>query len=168
MTDNETITDEQLIIALEEHIRLRNLGICEPDTPLHMLILLLDLINDQKAQIKQLENIERFATKTIEKQEAEIERLNVELVGMRGACESYKMHYDNAQVEIDELQKLLDLSNKLLDKKQKEMEGETVWNYVKINVKYLEADIVNRTTNIYPVSNAVLDATGEFLHFGGN
>ena len=38
-----------------------------------------------------------------EKQQAEIEKLNVELVGMRGACESYKMHYDNAQAEIERL-----------------------------------------------------------------
>lgn len=37
-------------------------------------------------------------------QKAEIERLNVELVGMRGACESYKMHYDNACAEVEELQ----------------------------------------------------------------
>lgn len=37
----------------------------------------------------------------INRQQAEIERLNVELVGMRGACNSYKMHYDNTQVEIE-------------------------------------------------------------------
>ena len=35
----------------------------------------------------------------------ENENLNVELVGMRGACESYKMHYDNAQAEIKDLKK---------------------------------------------------------------
>lgn len=39
--------------------------------------------------------------------EAEIEKLNVELVGMRGACESYKMHYDNAQAEIERLKRPL-------------------------------------------------------------
>lgn len=33
----------------------------------------------------------------------EIEKLTVELVGMRGACESYKMHYENAQAEKKEL-----------------------------------------------------------------
>lgn len=68
----------------------------------------LDLINRQKAQIQKLEKIERFATKTIEKQDAEIEKLNVELVGMRGACESYKIHYDNAQAEIESLKKQLE------------------------------------------------------------
>jgi hypothetical protein len=44
----------------------------------------------------------------INRQKAEIEKLNVELVGMRGACESYKMHYDNAQAEIEKLQALVD------------------------------------------------------------
>jgi predicted nucleic acid-binding Zn-ribbon protein len=39
----------------------------------------------------------------INRQKEEIENLNVELVGMRGACESYKMHYDNAQAEIEDL-----------------------------------------------------------------
>ena len=42
----------------------------------------------------------------IKEKNAEIEKLNVDLVGMRGACESYKMHYDNAQAEIERLQKL--------------------------------------------------------------
>jgi hypothetical protein len=37
-----------------------------------------DLINRQQAEIKQLETIERVATKTIEKQDAEIERLKKE------------------------------------------------------------------------------------------
>ena len=54
----------------------------------------------------------------INRQKAEIERLNVELVGMRGACESYKLHYDNAKAEIAELQRQLqegiDLSDTVL------------------------------------------------------
>lgn len=41
----------------------------------------------------------------INQQQAEIEKLNVELVGMRGACNSYKMHYDNAKEEIERLKK---------------------------------------------------------------
>lgn len=40
----------------------------------------------------------------INRQQAEIEKLNVELVGMRGACNSYKMHYDNAKTENERLQ----------------------------------------------------------------
>lgn len=38
----------------------------------------LDLINRQQKKIKKLENIEHFATKTVEKQEKEIERLTIE------------------------------------------------------------------------------------------
>ena len=41
----------------------------------------------------------------INRQQTQIEKLNVDLVGMRGACESYKIHYDNAQAEIAELQR---------------------------------------------------------------
>lgn len=37
----------------------------------------------------------------VEDLKTELENKNVELVGMRGACESYKMHYDNAQAEIE-------------------------------------------------------------------
>lgn len=39
-----------------------------------------------------------------EQQKAEIEKLNVDLVGMRGAANSYKMHYEKAQAEIDKYQ----------------------------------------------------------------
>lgn len=37
------------------------------------------------------------------RQKAEIERLTTELVGMRGAANSYKMHYDKSQAENKEL-----------------------------------------------------------------
>lgn len=47
----------------------------------------------------------------INRQQAEIERLNVDLVGMRGACNSYKMHYDNAKAEIKRLTQLAELGN---------------------------------------------------------
>ena len=40
-------------------------------------------------------------------QKAENEKLNVELAGMRGACESYKIHYDNAQAEIEKLRNIV-------------------------------------------------------------
>ncbi len=49
-----------------------------------------------------LEDIKSSSNQVIE-QQAEIEKLNVELVGMKGACNSYKMHYDNAKAEIEEL-----------------------------------------------------------------
>lgn len=44
---------------------------------------------------------------------AELENKNVELVGMRGACESYKMHYDNAQAEVERLKTRNDELNAL-------------------------------------------------------
>ena len=50
----------------------------------------------------------------IARQQAEIERLNVELVGMRGACESYKMYYDAALKKIKVLEYELDEMNELV------------------------------------------------------
>lgn len=50
------------------------------------------------------------------RKKAESEKLNVDLVGMRGACESYKIHYDNAQAEIERLR--IQQSNLIADYKQ--------------------------------------------------
>ena len=63
----------------------------------------LDLINRLEKTNRKNERIIELADKTIETQKAEIERLNVELVGMRGAANSYKMHYDKSQAENKEL-----------------------------------------------------------------
>lgn len=61
----------------------------------------VDLINRQKAEIAVL-SVENSNSKIcVEDLNAELENKNVELVGMRGACESYKMHYDNARAEIE-------------------------------------------------------------------
>ena len=73
MTDNEIMTFEQAMFILRH-------GSCESDHKYLEAVLVIQ----EKIQF----------------QKAEIHRLNVELVGMRGACESYKMHYDNAQAEI--------------------------------------------------------------------
>ena len=92
MTENK-FTDEEVIRALEccKDADCLNCprwseewtsGMCADFLP-----SLLDLINRQKA---------------------EIERLTVELVGMRGAANSYKMHYDNAKAEIERLKETLD------------------------------------------------------------
>ena len=54
-----------------------------------------------------LKSIDKFALDLINRLKAEIEKLNVELVGMRGACESYKMHYDNARAENESLKEAL-------------------------------------------------------------
>ena len=52
----------------------------------------------------------------INRLKAENEKFNVELVGMRGACNSYKMHYDNAQAEIKRLKKETKDLHKVCDK----------------------------------------------------
>ena len=64
-----------------------------------------------------------------DEQKAEIEKLNVELVGMRGACESYKIHYDNAQAEIERLNirnKALTAITKNYDWKFKKAKSEAI------------------------------------------
>ena len=58
-------------------------------------------INQSDAE--EIYKIAKNALDLINRKDAEIEKLNVELVGMRGACESYKMHYDKAQAEIERL-----------------------------------------------------------------
>jgi superfamily II helicase len=71
-----------------------------------------------------------------DRQNAEIERLTVELVGMRGACESYKMHYDNAQAEIERLKKtIVDLNANLSESVNCFTRMETLY---KIKCKELE------------------------------
>ena len=67
-----------------------------------------DLINRQKAEIEKSEKVEHFSNKTIETANTEIERLNIELQSMRSAANSYKMHYEKAQIEIERLQKNID------------------------------------------------------------
>lgn len=64
----------------------------------------LDLINRQKAEIKQLETIERFAAKTIEKQSAENEKLRNAFMGecMLSACSREKEIKDEAIKEFAE------------------------------------------------------------------
>ena len=83
----------------------------------------LNLINRQKAEVEDLQNelyVVKFKNSDLQ---STYQALKIDLESMRSAANSYKIHYDNAQAEVYELQKLLDLSNKLLDKKQKEMEG---------------------------------------------
>jgi hypothetical protein len=80
-TDNEIIKDMETCIKYREE---RECGNCSRIGRYQCAVTLMkdafDIINRLKA---------------------ENEKLNVELVGMRGACESYKMHYDNAQAEIE-------------------------------------------------------------------
>ena len=78
------MTDKEIIKALE--CCFNNEENCD-NCPQHSRTCIDDLLKSSLDLIKQ--------------QQAEIEKLNVELVGMRGACNSYKMHYDNAKIEIE-------------------------------------------------------------------
>jgi hypothetical protein len=67
-----------------------------------------EIINEATEAVEKNFNAGCYAgdlLRIIKEKNAEIEKLNVDLVGMRGACESYKMHYDNAQAEIERLRK---------------------------------------------------------------
>lgn len=79
MTDNEIIKALECCISnykcRECHYKPKEHTKSTLGCSLEVVKYALDLINSQKEQIKKLENIERLATKTIEKQEAEIERL---------------------------------------------------------------------------------------------
>lgn len=103
------MTEIEIIKAVESCLQLtEECGVCplQENTHCHELLLaeLKKLLNSYKEIIKSHEKAEHFAEKTIEAQEKEIEKLNVELVGMRGACESYKIHYAKAQTKLEKLQ----------------------------------------------------------------
>lgn len=65
---------------------------------------------DPKAEIERIDVTVADMIDLINRQQEELEKLNVELVGMRGACNSYKTHYDNAQTEIKRLERELDIA----------------------------------------------------------
>ena len=75
---------------------------------------ILNFINRQKVIIEKSEKVEQFANKTIETANAEIEKLNIELQSMRSAANSYKMHYEKAQTEINKLKQENDFFRKTI------------------------------------------------------
>ena len=85
-------------------------------------------------------------------QKAEIERLNVELVGMRGACESYKIHYDNAKAEIAELQRRLQEGIDLSD---------TVLKIVKSEARKEFAELIKQSTTDKSIDELLEEMEGE-------
>ena len=118
------MTDEEIIKALECCISANEgLKDCKSDCPLHyhvkciikLMKLSRDIINKKNAEIDILIRKKEALRDEIASLQAKNEDLTVELVGMRGACESYKMHYDNAQAEIKCLKTLIDLSKKTID-----------------------------------------------------
>lgn len=79
---------------------------------------------------------------------SEVERLTVELDAMRGAANSYKMHYENAKAEVareifEEIEKIMDTLIYDYKKVSRYQDGDTVW-YVKdfllaeLKKKYME------------------------------
>ena len=83
MTDEEVIKAFECCISSSTSLACFNCPMAKnhecngSNTNVNKLVVenALDLINRQKAEIEKLENIERIATKTIETQSAEIERL---------------------------------------------------------------------------------------------
>ena len=103
---------------------------------------------------------------------AEIEKLNVELVGMRGACESYKMHYDNAQAEIKRLRNAILFT---IDTEQVNEVKQDILNTVEYNIELIKSDAIEEykekvkailmDKGIYPVvvKNALNEAEKEVI-----
>lgn len=107
------MTDEQIIKALEccisdneKDCKLNcpykgNMNMCVNDLPKNAL----DLINRQKAENEKMrqnwEQDQQDKIKTIYKQKAEVENLNIELQAMRGAANSYKAEIEKKNTEID-------------------------------------------------------------------
>lgn len=83
------MTDEQIIKALE--CCIKPTSDCD-NCPLYI-----------RGDGDCIDKAKQGALDIINRQQAKNEKLNVELVGMRGACNSYKMHYDNAKAEIERL-----------------------------------------------------------------
>ena len=136
MTDNK-LTDEQVIKALECCSNTVSGGMCpicpideedktcvtvltenaldllkRKDAEIDILIRKNNTLKDEFAELKaQLEDSQDAHIRTVVDKDYEIEKLNVDLVGMRGACESYKIHYDNAQAEIERLRRERQLIN---------------------------------------------------------
>ena len=94
---------------------------------------------------------------------AEIERLNVELVGMRGACESYKMHYDNACAEVERLKHRkteLQIRNQELQHEKSEAIKEFA-ERLKAMHKHNKTSVVSLVTVFDNINNLVKEMVGE-------
>ena len=111
MTANE-MTDNEIIKEFEKEIKYvkenEKYDYFNPIVDIDLCEEVLNIMKLQNAIIEKSEKVEQFADKTIETANAEIERLNIELQSMRSAANSYKMHYEKAQTEIERLQKNID------------------------------------------------------------
>ena len=109
--DGQGLTDEQIIKTLRCCTKSKSNEDCKK-----LSCPFFDEDIDMCGTINSEEILMSNALYLINRLKAENENLNVELVGMRGACESYKIHYDNAQAEIERLR--LQQSNLIADYKQ--------------------------------------------------
>ena len=87
----DKLTDEQIINALEEHIGMRTLANKSPKINIDLLIAILDLINRQKIQNKELWEERNRIYNSLEETKAEVKE--------------YRTAYVSAQAEIERLRK---------------------------------------------------------------
>ena len=87
----------------------------------------------------------------IKRLKAENERLNVELVGMRGAANSYKMHYDNAEVEIKRLNSLCTSKDVIINDLNAEVE----------RYKSEHKDFVKKLSDVASLNTLLFDRKNE-------
>jgi hypothetical protein len=108
-------------------------------------------------------DLRKDALDLIKRKDAEIEKLNVELVGIRGACESYRIHYDVAQAEIERLQKEKAKLHQLIPKMIKEAKSEAYKEFAEL-VKtefYKEFDELIPSIMADRIDNLVKEMTEE-------
>ena len=104
MTDHK-FTDEEIIKALEVHSDSETpcTGVCPYSGDRYcgskMARGALALINRQKAEIERLQAVHADMTESLRLASEANKDMSVELDAMRGAANSYKMHYENAKAE---------------------------------------------------------------------
>ena len=109
MTDNE-MTDNEIINELECCICSTSRNDCENlNCPACQEIgcYFMDRSTEYYPE-SLIQEMGKSVLDLINRKDAEIERMNIELQSMRSAANSYKMHYEKAQIEIDRLQKNID------------------------------------------------------------
>ena len=90
MTEHK-FTDEEVIKALKCCIKTDHFGDCfGNDCP---------FVSEHGCRVGK-ETLYPYVLDLINRQKAEIERLTLELAGMRGAANLYKIHYENAKSEV--------------------------------------------------------------------
>ena len=108
------------------------------------------------------DKLEKDALDLINRQKAENEELKLELKSMRGAANSYKMHYENAQAEVEKFKKIDRLAQKTIDLQTAEIKK------LEAEVERLENERIERirelTKVVYDkeIAEAKADAIKEF------